>query len=531
MNGSQTLSSLGSPTRAGSKVVSARHTLKAASVPRAGLTLSSMHAPLAPLLLMVFTIGLGSTALQADGWVTEERYQRLAPLLSSSTVCLALLASWIAFLRWRNAPDILAGRLALAVPSVVWASQAIVGTHVLTHQSPVSHANLPSLLTLLVGVVGTGLIGADVVSGNRTVTDSLVVRTLLCASGIGLASLLIAVSLRNHPALQFQIRDRVSSSVLPVAWICIAVALAVQRRSTRRLLRGCLSVFLLLLAAGQFLHRPGHLGVHGLRASLSAAAGVIAMVVVLIGLGCELRAAYETQQRRVMALEFDRALATAQLEADRLVSSRRSHDQRATLLSVEAVIRLLESNSATVDPAARQRLCIAATEELRRLRRNDDDNGAAPEGVDADLRALVEPIIAVARADGANVTMQIRQGLRVHVTHQAIVDIIRNLISNAVHHGNNRNTVVAARRVDYEFVELSVSDAGPGIASARRFDLFEPGRSSGGPGRSGLGLHSARSLLREIGGDLSLDRSYASGTRFVARIPVGTGMAQPVPVG
>ena len=531
MDGSQTLSSVGSPTRAGPKAVSARHTLQAPAAPRAGLSLSGVPAPLAPLLLLVFTIGLGSIALQAKEWVGEERYQRLAPLLSSSTVSLALLTSWIAFLGWRNATDILTGRLALAIPSVVWASQAIVGTHVLSDRAPVVHANLPTMLTLLVGLVGTGLIGADVVSGNRTVTDSLVVRTVLCASGIGFASLLIAAALRNHPALQLHIRDRVASSVLPAAWICLAAALAVQSRSTRRPLRGCLSVFLLLLAAGQFLHRPGHSGLHGLRASLSAAAGVIAIVVVLIGLGCELRATYESQKRRVTALEFDRALASNQLETDRLVSSRRSHDQRAALLSVEAVIRLLESNSATVDLAARQRLCLAATEELRRLRSNDADKFTAPEGVDADLRALVEPIIAVARVDGANVTMQIRDGLCVHITHQAMVDIIRNLISNAVHHGNNRNIVVAARRVDYEYVELSVSDAGPGVASARRFDLFEPGRSSGGPGHSGLGLHSARSMLREIGGDLSLDRSHTSGSRFVARIPVGTGMAQPVTVG
>ena len=194
MDGSQTLSSVGSPTRAGPKAVSARHTLQAPAAPRASLSLSGVPAPLASLLLLVFTIGLGSIALQAKEWVGEERYQRLAPLLSSSTVSLALLTSWIAFLGWRNATDILTGRLALAIPSVVWASQAIVGTHVLSDRAPVVHANLPTMLTLLVGLVGTGLIGADVVSGNRTVTDSLVVRTVLCASGIGFATLLIAAA-------------------------------------------------------------------------------------------------------------------------------------------------------------------------------------------------------------------------------------------------------------------------------------------------------------------------------------------------
>ena len=80
--------------------------------------------------------------------------------------------------------------------------------------------------------------------------------------------------------------------------------------------------------------------------------------------------------------------------------------------------------------------------------------------------------------------------------------------------------MVAARRLDYGFVELSVSDTGSGIRPARRFDLFEPGRTSGGGESSGLGLTSARSLLREMGGDLMLDRSYVGGARFVARIPI-----------
>ena len=79
--------------------------------------------------------------------------------------------------------------------------------------------------------------------------------------------------------------------------------------------------------------------------------------------------------------------------------------------------------------------------------------------------------------------------------------------------------VIEARRVDYEFIELTVTDTGPGVRSARRFDLFEAGRTSGGPDNSGLGLNSARSLLREMGGDLQLDRTHTGGARFIAKIP------------
>ena len=180
-------------------------------------------------------------------------------------------------------------------------------------------------------------------------------------------------------------------------------------------------------------------------------------------------------------------------------------------MSIEAVIQLLVSSEA-IDPAARRRLCDAATDELRRLR------GTTLDSTESDLRELVSPVVALASAAGAKVTMRIRPGLEVYAG-PALVDIVRNLISNAVRHGGNTDVTIEARRRDYEFVELTVSYKGPGIASARRFDLFEPGSSSGGVESSGLGLHSARTLLREMGGDLQLDRSYVGGARFAALIP------------
>jgi signal transduction histidine kinase len=134
--------------------------------------------------------------------------------------------------------------------------------------------------------------------------------------------------------------------------------------------------------------------------------------------------------------------------------------------------------------------------------------------------------VSLARASGANVTCRIRSGLTVNSSSE-LTDVVRNLISNGVRHGGNSELVIEARRLDYGTIELSVQDSGPGISSARRFDLFELGRSSGGPESSGLGLYSARAMLREMGGDLVLDRSHLAGARFLARIPAA-GTSRPV---
>ena len=476
----------------------------------------------APALLALFTVGLGYTVIQGDARATSDAYQRLAPLLSAAVVSLALLACGIAYLRSRNAADVLAGRLALAIPCLVWASQAIAGTHAVPDSTAV-HSDVPSMLRIVIGVVGTALIASDLVSRERALIRSLVLRTLVSSAGVAAGLGLATVALRDRSALQLDIRANVASTVLPVIWALLAVVLVLSGQSSRRLLRRCLGAFLLLLAVGQFVHPPRHIGVHGARVTFTAVAGVLALLVVVIGLGCELRAAYESQQRRLVALELDRTLAAAQQDADRLASSRRAHDQRAALLSVEAVIKLLEGGAPPIDLAARRRLSGAAVEELQRLRTVYEETDSPTKRVDADLRELVEPVVAVARAEGAKVELVMRPGLTVHVVPSAVVDILRNLVSNAVHHGGNEAVTVTARRADYEFVELVVSDGGPGVSAARRFDLFQPGRSSGGPERSGLGLDSARSQLRDMGGELILDRTHKRGSRFVARIPVGTG--------
>ena len=279
-----------------------------------------------------------------------------------------------------------------------------------------------------------------------------------------------------------------------------------------------------VIAGGVALHRWGLFPVGYL---VGAGFGLTLSLVVAVAVGRAHFRLVAASAAQIQALEFDLATARRERETDRLAQARREHDRSAALLSIEAVIKLLDGESSVVDPATRHRLVLATTEELRRLRPSDTEAEGAVKPVD--LRELVEPVVAVANAAGAHVCLEMRRGLSVCVTRDVICDVTRNLISNAMHHGGNRNIVVAGRRCSYDFVELSVSDEGGGVHPTHRFDLFEPGAGSGGPGRSGLGLHSARSLLRSCGGDLTLDRSYRGGARFVATIPIGAIRGGPDP--
>lgn len=132
----------------------------------------------------------------------------------------------------------------------------------------------------------------------------------------------------------------------------------------------------------------------------------------------------------------------------------------------------------------------------------------------------------VADVVDSTVTARRAMGLQVHVVPgeeeaEGIPDdlatVLHNLLINAHLHGGGDTVQVSSARVG-DFVEIEVSDRGPGVPRQARSRIFEPGvRASAAPG-TGLGLHISRTLLREQGGDLVL-RETGSGAAFVARVP------------
>ena len=377
----------------------------------------------------------------------------------------------------------------------------------------------PSAVRIGAGVVGCLVLACEAFRRNRRVFRSYSASILL--SLVAISAIAFGVE-RGYPEVgrsPFDPHRAVPLLGFPVAWTTLGLLLLFSAPTVDCVLRRSLGASVLLLALAQVVGRPPLGSPDNGRAMAAALIGLLGVFVLLFGLAFSVHQAVQRQRARVVMAELESAHTSECLRAERLLTSRNAHDQKAALLSVEAVIRLLETDD-SMDPGARHRLVEAATEELRRMR------GTRDELVERDLRTLVEPIVALANAAGANVTMVVRSGLDVEVGG-SFPDIVRNLITNAVRHGHNVQVLVEARRVDYEFIELSVRDAGPGVRSSRRFDLFELGRTSGGAESSGIGLHSARSTLRTMGGDLVLDRGYVGGARFVATIPAA-GSRTPV---
>jgi len=70
------------------------------------------------------------------------------------------------------------------------------------------------------------------------------------------------------------------------------------------------------------------------------------------------------------------------------------------------------------------------------------------------------------------------------------------------------------------FVEVTISDDGPGISDEMQRRIFEPFVSSKGGGHSGLGLSIVLNLINRLNGSILCQSEEGKGTRFKIELPV-----------
>lgn len=118
------------------------------------------------------------------------------------------------------------------------------------------------------------------------------------------------------------------------------------------------------------------------------------------------------------------------------------------------------------------------------------------------LRAAIEP--AVARTGVSN--------------GAAVVQILTNLLLNAVALSPRGSSVRVDARLEGAAVVIGVADQGPGVPPSRRATLLSSGVSTR-PGGAGIGLRHSAALASAAGGALALVPSE-EGARFELRWPI-----------
>jgi signal transduction histidine kinase len=103
---------------------------------------------------------------------------------------------------------------------------------------------------------------------------------------------------------------------------------------------------------------------------------------------------------------------------------------------------------------------------------------------------------------------------------RGVIQILVNLIGNAVRHSPTGGTVHLAFARTIGTASVTISDEGPGIEHAdqqRIFERFE--RANFDQSGTGLGLAISRRLARSMGGDVTLESAPGAGARFTLTLP------------
>jgi signal transduction histidine kinase len=111
----------------------------------------------------------------------------------------------------------------------------------------------------------------------------------------------------------------------------------------------------------------------------------------------------------------------------------------------------------------------------------------------------------------------------VHADADRAVQILLNLVANAIKFTPGEGSITVETGVESRYVVMRVTDTGPGIAAGDRERIFEPfvqidkslTRENQG---SGLGLAISRELARAMGGDISLESAPSRGATFALKL-------------
>lgn len=207
-----------------------------------------------------------------------------------------------------------------------------------------------------------------------------------------------------------------------------------------------------------------------------------------------------------------------------------SHDLRGPLHAISLACEALHeevSGTALRYLGAIERASHRAERLIRDLlEASAIENGALQLSRSAvDAAAIVRQAAAdhelLAKEAGGQITAQLPlETTLVSADRDRVLQVLGNLIGNALKHARGAPIVVELRRNESEAV-IAVRDRGPGIADAELphvFDRYWSGRTK--RGGAGLGLAIAKGIVSAHGGTLGVESQQGAGAEFSFTLPL-----------
>jgi len=218
-----------------------------------------------------------------------------------------------------------------------------------------------------------------------------------------------------------------------------------------------------------------------------------------------------------------------------------AHEIKNPLSSMRSAI---ETAARVKDPEQQRRLMSIVQDDIQRLDRLITDISDASrldaelsraEPAPVDIGRMLSALVELQDATTANGTPRLRldaanhQSLGVIGVEGRLVQVFRNLISNAITFSPPDGTIRLSAERDGRFIKVEVEDQGPGIPQGKRDAIFDrfyserPANEKFGM-HSGLGLSISKQIVDAHDGTITADNrcddaGKVIGARFVVRLP------------
>jgi len=207
-----------------------------------------------------------------------------------------------------------------------------------------------------------------------------------------------------------------------------------------------------------------------------------------------------------------------------------SHELRTPLTVARGQLELLADELG--DPSSRRALGTATdeidrmgriVEDLLLLARLDEGLPLARQPVEVEL-VMREALLRGTQGARRDARVDTEPGVTALADHDRLLQVITNLVTNAVQHADADATLTLSAGRASDRVVLRVADSGPGIPPddlPHVFERFHRGApaDTGAPGGTGLGLAIVASLVRAMGGEVDVQSVPGRGTAFTVSLP------------
>ncbi|WP_229208124.1 ATP-binding protein [Duganella sp. Root198D2] len=288
-------------------------------------------------------------------------------------------------------------------------------------------------------------------------------------------------------------------------------------------------------------------------------AGALATLIFIIGLVRRVRLAAENAERLTLDLPLAPApdntdelgqLAERLHQASLLLAgrasaaqaasvakteflARTSHELRTPLHAILGYAQLLAADCR--EPREREHAAqiSSAGQHLLSLINEVLDIGSieagklALENAPVALAPLVAEALALVQPMAGKRSVQLRVGLATNCTvladRQRLLQVLLNVLSNAVKYGASGGTVGIGWHIEDNTVIIDIDDDGAGIPPSRRHRLFAPfdrlGAERSRTEGAGLGLAVSKALMQVMRGDINHSARSGGGCRFTLTLP------------